>query len=463
MSFERLGLESGRGVAVPPIAPPDVGRPQPAISVRNISKCFHIFDRPSDRLKQFLMPRIHRLARLPSSPYHREFWALRDISFDVEKGQTVGIVGRNGAGKSTLLQIICGTLAPTEGTIESRGRVAALLELGAGFNPEFTGRENIILNGAVLGMTATETEDRFDDIAAFADIGQFLDQPVKTYSSGMYVRLAFAVQACLDPEVLIVDEALSVGDIGFQYKCFRRMEQLRASGTTILMVTHATSSILEYADRCIVLDAGRILDDSTDVLRAVLAYEKNMLSAHDPAPPNVGGNRLGSLTIEQLREIQANTRNSDLGEKRFGTARAIIESVTISNRGVVDQRSVIRSGDEVEFRFLVLSAEPISEVVLGVSLSRTQGGDIWGDNNLTAGVPIDLQPGQTDIAYRARLPVSAGEYLLHCGLACLATGSREELDQRRPVAKLTTWSQRAQVGVVFAPIEVSLVRGRDSC
>jgi lipopolysaccharide transport system ATP-binding protein len=229
------------------------------------------------------------------------------------------------------------------------------------------------------------------------------------------------------------------------------------------MVTHATSSILEYADRCIVLDGGRILDDSTDVLRAVLAYEKNMLSVQEPVLRNVGGSRPDSLTIEQLREIQANTRNSDLGEKRFGTARAIIESVTISTRGVVDQRSVIRSGDEIEFRFLVLSAEPISEVVLGVSLSRTQGGDIWGDNNLSAGVPINLQPGETDIVYRARLPVSAGEYLLHCGLACLATGNREELDQRRPATKLTAWSQRAQVGVVFAPIEVSLCRNREPC
>lgn len=462
MSFDQPGIESGRSVVGLPTTP-DVRLQSPAISVRSISKCFHIFDRPSDRLKQFVMPRIQRLARQPSNPYHREFWALRDVSFEVAKGQTVGIVGRNGAGKSTLLQIICGTLAPTEGTIESRGRVAALLELGAGFNPEFTGRENIFLNGAVLGMTAGETEDRFDDIAAFADIGQFLDQPVKTYSSGMYVRLAFAVQACLDPEVLIVDEALSVGDIGFQYKCFRRMEQLRASGTTILMVTHATSSILEYADRCIVLESGRILDDSTDVLRAVLAYEKDMLSAHQPVRRNVVGHRTGRLTIEQLMDLQANTRNADLGEKRFGTARAVIESVAISTGGVEEQRCVIRSGDEIEFRFRIVSAEAMNEVVLGVSLSRTQGGDIWGDNNLSAGVQIDLQPGETDIVYRARLPISAGEYLLHCGLACLAAGKREELDQRRPVAKLIAWSQRAQVGVVFAPIEVVLCRNRELC
>lgn len=279
----------------------------------------------------------------------------------------------------------------------------------------------------------------------------------------MYVRLAFAVQACLNPEVLIVNEALSVGDIGFQYKCFRRMEQLRASGTTILMVTHATSSILEYADRCIVLESGRILDDSTDVLRAVLAYEKDMLSAHQPVRRNVVGHRTGRLTIEQLMDLQANTRNADLGEKRFGTARAVIESVAISTGGVEEQRCVIRSGDEIEFRFRIVSAEAMNEVVLGVSLSRTQGGDIWGDNNLSAGVQIDLQPGETDIVYRARLPISAGEYLLHCGLACLAAGKREELDQRRPVAKLIAWSQRAQVGVVFAPIEVVLCRNRELC
>lgn len=430
----------------------------PAIYVRGLSKCFPIYDRPRDRLKQFVLPRLHRFLGREAHNYYRDFWALREVSFEVAKGETVGIIGRNGAGKSTLLQIICGTLTPSAGRVETNGRIAALLELGAGFNPEFTGIENVFLSAALLGLTREEAEDRFDDIAAFADIGQFLDQPVKTYSSGMYVRLAFAVQACVDPEILVVDEALSVGDIGFQYKCFKRMERLRANGATILMVTHSTSSILEYADRCIVLGSGRVIDDSTDVLAAVLAYEKDMLSIEQrlPASKRASADR---FSRDELAASQAEHRNSSLGEKRFGSARAIIESVSILARAAAEERGTIRSGDEVEFRFRIRSAEAIAEVVLGVSLSRTQGGDIWGDNNLNAGVPIDLAPGETTLVFRVRLPISAGEYLVHCGLATLAGGEREELDQRRPAAMLRVWSPRAQVGVVFAPVEVSVIGG----
>ncbi|MDZ7585624.1 MAG: ABC transporter ATP-binding protein, partial [Thiobacillus sp.] len=197
-----------------------------AIRIKGVSKYFPIYDTPRDRLKQMLMPRLYRLAGRAPRCYHREFHALNEVSFEIRRGETVGIIGRNGAGKSTLLQIISGTLTPSAGTVETRGRIAALLELGAGFNPEFTGRENVFMNGSILGLPHEEVARRFDEIAAFADIGEFIDRPVKTYSSGMYVRLAFAVQACVDPEILIVDEALSVGDIGFQYKCFKRMEAL---------------------------------------------------------------------------------------------------------------------------------------------------------------------------------------------------------------------------------------------
>ena len=249
-----------------------------AIRIKGVSKYFPIYDTPRDRLKQMVMPRLHRLFARAPRRYHREFWALNEVSFDIRRGETVGIIGRNGAGKSTLLQIISGTLNPSAGKVETRGRIAALLELGAGFNPEFTGRENVFMNGSILGLSHEEVARRFDEIAAFADIGEFIDQPVKTYSSGMYVRLAFAVQACVDPEILIVDEALAVGDIGFQYKCFKRMEALREKGVTILMVTHSTGSILEYADRCIVLDGGRVIHDTPDVLAAVLAYEKGMMN-----------------------------------------------------------------------------------------------------------------------------------------------------------------------------------------
>ena len=227
-----------------------------AIRVSGLSKCFQLYDSPGHLLKQLLVGRMARLVGRTPPQYFREFWALKGLDFTVRRGETVGIVGRNGAGKSTLLQILCGTLTPTDGQVEIRGRVAALLELGAGFNPEFSGRENVYLNGAILGVSREEISRRFADIEAFADIGEFIDRPVKSYSSGMYVRLAFAVSACIDPDVLIVDEALAVGDAKFQAKCFRRFEELVSRGTTILLVTHSTEQITRHCDRAILLEGG---------------------------------------------------------------------------------------------------------------------------------------------------------------------------------------------------------------
>lgn len=222
-----------------------------AIKVENLSKCYQIYEKPHDRLLQML-------AR-GRKQFYKEFWALKDVSFEVKKGETVGIIGRNGSGKSTLLQMICGTLNPTGGTIQANGRIAALLELGSGFNPEFTGRENVYMNGAVLGLTKEEIDGRFDEIAAFAEIGEFIEQPVKTYSSGMMVRLAFAVAINVDPQILIVDEALSVGDELFQRKCFSRIEAIRAGGATILFVSHSGGTVVELCDRALLLDSGERL------------------------------------------------------------------------------------------------------------------------------------------------------------------------------------------------------------
>jgi lipopolysaccharide transport system ATP-binding protein len=229
------------------------------ISVRDVGKTFHIYANGRERLKQFLLPRVDRaLGREPSKYFH-EVRALRNVSFDVVRGETVGIVGRNGSGKSTLLQIICGTLNPSGGSVEVKGRVAALLELGSGFNPEFTGRENVYLNGALLGLRRAEIDDRFEEIAAFADIGEFIEHPVKTYSSGMIVRLAFAVQATVDPNVLVVDEALAVGDEKFQRKCFARIEALKSRGTSILFVSHSGPQVIELCDRAVLLESGERL------------------------------------------------------------------------------------------------------------------------------------------------------------------------------------------------------------
>ena len=230
-----------------------------AIKVENLSKCYHIYDQPRDRLKQMILPRLQRAAGAATKQYFREFWALKDVSFAVRKGETVGIIGRNGSGKSTLLQMICGTLSQTSGSVTAHGRIAALLELGSGFNPEFTGRENVYMNASILGLSKDEIDSRFDEIAKFADIGGFIEQPVKTYSSGMTVRLAFAVAISVDPDILIVDEALSVGDELFQRKCFSRIEAIRASGATILFVSHSGAQIIELCDHSILLDSGEII------------------------------------------------------------------------------------------------------------------------------------------------------------------------------------------------------------
>jgi lipopolysaccharide transport system ATP-binding protein len=230
-----------------------------AISVKNLSKCYQIYDRPIDRLKQFLLPGVKSFFKYPKSQHFTEFWALRDISFEVKKGEVVGIVGTNGSGKSTLLQLICGTLNPTLGNVLTSGRVAALLELGSGFNPEFSGRENVYMNAAILGLNKAEVDERFDEILAFAEIGQFIDQPVKTYSSGMMLRLAFAVAINVDPEILIIDEALSVGDERFQRKCYSRIEEIKAQGATILFVSHSGGTVIDLCDRAILIDSGELL------------------------------------------------------------------------------------------------------------------------------------------------------------------------------------------------------------
>ncbi|BDT66796.1 vitamin B12 import ATP-binding protein BtuD [Comamonadaceae bacterium OS-1] len=428
-----------------------------AIQVENLSKCYQIYENPRDRLKQFILPRLRKIINAQEKKYFREFWAVKNISIKINRGETIGIIGHNGSGKSTLLQMICGTLHATNGSVKTNGRIAALLELGAGFNPEFTGRENVYLNGSILGLSKEDIDNRFNEIATFADIGDFIEQPVKTYSSGMFVRLAFAVQACVDPEILVVDEALSVGDIGFQYKCFKRMESLRDKGVTIIMVTHSTGTVLEHADRCIVMEKGNIILDTTDVLAAILTYEKGMLTSFKESSINVENtNSERKVSIEDLQRIQIEQKDSELGEKRFGTGRAIIENLKLikSNSSQKIHQPIFKSGDEVIFHFKLLAAEKIKNVVLGISLSKSQGADVWGDNNLHAGQTITLVPGEQSIEYRVRLPIASGEYLIHCGLACFNGELREELDQRRPMMRVRFLSPREQVGFIYAPIQV---------
>jgi lipopolysaccharide transport system ATP-binding protein len=249
------------------------------IQVGGAGKMYRMYDQPQDRLKQMLFARFGRR-------YGHEFWALRGVSLEVAPGERVGIIGRNGSGKSTLLQMIAGTLSPTEGEVVVAGRVAALLELGSGFNPEFTGRENVLLNGAILGLTAREMEARMAEIVAFADIGEFLDQPVKVYSSGMFVRLAFAVATTVDADVLLIDEALAVGDVFFQQKCYQRLESLRARGVAIVLVSHSMADIEQFCDRAMLLDHGEVafLGTASEAVKRYYLVEQQERAARTGAP-----------------------------------------------------------------------------------------------------------------------------------------------------------------------------------
>ena len=253
------------------------------IQVEGLSKRYEMYAQPSDRLKQMIFPRVQRAARRVPRAYFKDFWALRDVTFNVRHGETVGIVGRNGSGKSTLLQMICGTLSPTLGSVNVDGRISALLELGAGFNPEFTGRENVMLSGLVYGIAEDEIRRRFDEILDFSGIGEFIDQPVKTYSSGMYVRLAFAVAINVSPDLLVVDEALAVGDEAFQRKCLARIDAIRDSGATVLFVSHSAGTVIELCDRAILLDQGELLMEGTPKV-VVTAYQKLVYAPRERAP-----------------------------------------------------------------------------------------------------------------------------------------------------------------------------------
>lgn len=295
-----------------------------AIKVEGVSKHYHIYDQPRDRLKQFVLPRFQRATGMQVGQYYREFRALDDVSFEIRKGETVGIVGRNGSGKSTLLQMICGTLNPTGGSIQTHGRIAALLELGSGFNPEFTGRENVYLNAAILGLSKEETDRRFGDIAAFAEIGEFIEQPVRSYSSGMVVRLAFAVAINVDPDILVVDEALSVGDELFQRKCFSRIESIRNLGATILFVSHSGATVVGLCDRAILLDSGELLSMG-EPKRIIGGYQKLLYAPAD--------------TREALREAMRVRDPVQIAMDPEADALAVAGSVSACESDEQDQES----------------------------------------------------------------------------------------------------------------------------
>ncbi len=325
---------------------------EPAVVVEGVSKVYPIFKAPADRLKQMLVPRLQRAIGREPTLYFREFWALQDINFTVGRGKTVGIVGRNGSGKSTLLQIVCGTLSATTGSVRVSGNLNALLELGTGFNPEFTGRENVLLNGQLKGFSRQSMIERFDEIAAFADIGDFIDQQVKTYSSGMMVRLAFAVHAVLDPDVLIVDEALAVGDARFQVKCYDRLAELKERGTSILFVSHDVGAVRRFCDSAIWLEGGKVVEQgdaytvSTAFTEFMLGGSKNAAPAAVRAPTTTTGStgtELGEASSPASAAVSSPAREVPFAERfpyptaelqpvrRWGSHPGLIVSVAITD------------------------------------------------------------------------------------------------------------------------------------
>jgi lipopolysaccharide transport system ATP-binding protein len=403
-----------------------------AIRVSNLSKCYGIYATPHDRLKQFVLPRVQRYFGITAKNYFREFWALKNVSFEVRKGEAVGVIGRNGAGKSTLLQMICGTLSPTNGSVAVDGMVAALLELGSGFNPEFTGRENVYLNASVLGLTREETNARFEEIVAFADIGDFLDQPTKTYSSGMLMRLAFAVNTCVDPDVLIVDEALSVGDAPFQSKCFKRLRKLIDEGTSILFVSHDISTVRSICNHALWLKDGQS-ERWGDAMAVAREYEKFcwqeqgiVLQASEGAENKLPQNShshiyagdtdvsssVPSILFQPNAAFEVNRQRS-----RMGTGDVVIKNFLMLN----NEGSPVSSCDyneELTFYYLLEACSRVdSDFILGVRFRDLKGNFVFSANDIHTVHRITSEVGeQFAVSVNIKIPLAHQDYVVLTGV-----------------------------------------------
>lgn len=385
-----------------------------AISVRNLTKTYRLFGHPGDRVKQFLSLGLKR--------YHNEFTALRDVSFDVRKGETVGIIGRNGSGKSTLLQLICGILKPTSGTVKVKGRVSALLELGAGFNPEFTGRENVYFQGALMGFTQAQMAERFDDIAAFADIGEFIDQPVRTYSSGMFVRLAFASATHFIPDILVVDEALSVGDAHFQSKCFARMNAIHTSGGTVLLVSHTPEQIAHHCNCALWIERGRMTGQG-EAMSVLQAYLSSLALNSSSSRVDTDGNP----------EPFSDHPCFDPRERRWGNGDAIIENVVLFQQGTLNPSSIV-SGEHLEIAFTTRFRRAVSQPIYGLTIKNLHGTPIFSANSrqLAHAAANDARAGEHVQARFLLHPyLDAGEYLLSFGVVEQTSGNGITVLDRR--------------------------------
>ena len=443
-----------------------------AISVSNLSKCYQIYENPRDRLKQFVMPRVRRIAGKANKHYFREFWALKDVSFEIKKGETVGIIGRNGSGKSTLLQMICGTLSPTSGSIQTSGRIAALLELGSGFNPEFTGRENVYMNASVLGLTNKQIDERFESIVTFADIGDFINQPVKTYSSGMMVRLAFAVIAHVDADILVVDEALAVGDAFYTQKCMRFLRNFMKSGT-VLFVSHDTSSIKNFCSYAMWLEKGQVLQEGIpkDVCELYLEafYEAQQGKSSTTTLREIKKPDL-SLPIkdQRLEFINASNLRNDLQifkfdpeAASFGKGGAIILNVFLLDE---NERTLnwIVGGEKVILRVLAKANQFLDSPIIGFHVKDRLGQALFGDNTFLS-YREQLFNCQKSAEFRADfvfyMPLlPSGEYSIS---VAVANGNQEEHEQHHWIHDAVAFkseSSSVTTGLIGIPmLEIKLL------
>jgi lipopolysaccharide transport system ATP-binding protein len=425
------------------------------VDVRHLGKRYEIFSTPRDRLKQLVLPPLWDAARAlrgkrPGAAgaqelrFFHEFWALQDVSFQVRRGETFGIVGRNGSGKSTLLQILAGTLAATRGEALVNGRVAALLELGSGFNSEFTGRENVFLNGHILGLSRQRIEARFEEIAAFADIGEFMEQPVKTYSTGMFLRLAFAVQAHVDASVVLIDEALAVGDVFFRQKCYARLDALRASGAAVLLVSHSSSDILEHCGRALLLDHGTpvFVGDASETVKRYFLLQQGgaglrvSTASHSPSQPEASG---ASAALPRPAE----TAFLDLqGKSQVSAGNARCVGIALCDAAGAPCDS-FHQGDRAVFHYEFEVDQAIEVPVCGVVIMNDRGVLVHGKHNAQyPDAPPSGSQGRSKVVCRQEivLDLAPGEYVFEVGLSAMTRAgwdNRERIPHEEQAATRT--------------------------
>jgi lipopolysaccharide transport system ATP-binding protein len=412
------------------------------IDVRNISKRYEIYATPRDRLKQLTLPRLYQGAKrigaafgmkstTPPPSYFREFWALKGVSFQVRRGETLGIIGRNGSGKSTLLQILAGTLAPTNGEAVVNGRIAALLELGSGFNPEFSGKENVFLNGRILGLSQREIRDRYDQIVEFADIGEFIDEPVKTYSSGMFLRLAFAVQAHIDASIVIIDEALAVGDIFFRQKCYTRLEQLKEAGAAILLVSHSMPDIEQYCERALLLDHGtqRFLGPAPEAAKHYYLMHNQETAAPEEATQQIVNRVVKADHLNGQLNLPDKSAFINLaGKAQISNGQARCLGIAICNMQG-DACNSFRQGERAVFYFEFEVLENFGVPLCGIIIKNDRGIIVHGKNSwqYDDDVPSTLGAGSRIYCRQeVELNLGPGEYGFEVGLAAVSEADWEE-------------------------------------